>query len=139
MKNTIFLPIESRRSNSLLCVPSVEVEEPVNAVSTGGSSNTYPGFPVEPKERQDVDSRINSASINAELNRRMSADLTGHEDGDRTPKRHVKHGEKVSVTFGNESDLEYDADCSPNCDFKKTVRGSKEFDGNRSGRKSWKQ
>ena len=138
MSGSIFLPIESRKSCSVLLVPSLDVDQPVEAVSAELKTITSPVSKNESKEAE-IDNRINRASFNAEYNRRMSSDKIQREETTPSPPGRGFDRDRAIVQFGNESDLEYDADGSPNGEFKRTVRISKEFDGNRSGRKSLKQ
>ena len=137
MKGSLLLPIESRQSRSFLYVPTLEVDQPVEAGAQVDNKETSPGLQSESKE-QEIDSRINKASLNAEFNRRMSSDFLQRDDPTPPLIEEADRG-RISVKFGNESDLEYDAHASPNSEYRKTVRLSKEFDGNRSGRKSSKQ
>ena len=134
MKGSLVLPIEARRSSSRILVPVLDSEPPVEA--------NPPRFIESPTQQaslkeSEIERKINDAVLNAEINRRQSTDSSvfpsssSDEDEGKTRRRR-------SVTFGNESDVEYDAEDGAH-QFKTTVRLSKEFDGNRSGRRSGKQ
>jgi hypothetical protein len=134
MKGSLVLPIEARRSSSRIFVPVLDTEGPVEANS--------PRFIESPTQQSslkesEIERKINDAVLNAEINRRRSTDSivfptsSSDEDEGKTRRRR-------SVTFGNESDVEYDEEGGTQ-QFKTIVRLSKEFDGNRSGRRSGKQ
>ena len=132
MKGSLILPIQSRRSSSFVTVPTISVDEPVESPAQLLVIDS-------PKEKdRDIDREINRAMANAEANRRMSLESESSPEGRGTPKIRRNRHDNLSVKFGNESDMEYVED-DDSREFSKTVRRSKEFDGNRSGRKSAKQ
>ena len=133
MKNSLILPISSRRNTGSFSLPELSPDAPVEAVLKDTLNAC-----VDSQERE-VNIHISEATLNAERNRRLSQDLC-ESDGFspilRAPE--VRAGRKPSVSFGNESEIAYVADGTPVV-AETSVRHSKEFDGNRSGRKSVKQ
>ncbi len=136
MRNSLLLPIESRRSTILLAVPTLLAEEPVEAPAKLVPSDSP--RPSDDDSERNVELEISRASVNAEMNRCMSLDTDGSSDSGASPKIHRNRRENLSVKFGNESDMEY-VEGDGFREYTKTVRTSKEFDGNRSGRPSLKQ
>ena len=132
MKGSLLLPIDSRKT-SLIQVPKLDSDSPVENVP---SVSLHSDIPDSSEIRETIlEHAINRATTNAELNQLISSTFCPE-----TSPSKLGDGRRssLSVRFGNESDVEYDTEGDPRL-FQTTVRSSKEFDGNRSGRKSAKQ
>ena len=127
------LPVPSRHL-PLPIIPIIDELEPVVECTPQRISPSKVHADVH---ESIVDTNITKATLNAEMNRRMSLDFSEGEQngaGSVTPELRPRVN---SITFGDESEIEFDAVLSPRL-VKRTVRRSKEFDGNRSGRPSSK-
>jgi hypothetical protein len=133
MKGSLLLPIDSRKS-SLIQIPKLDTDPPVGITPSVPLSVEVPD--CSDSKEIILERDINHAVTNAELNQRLTSSFRSVESLS-VSNGHARRS-SVSVRFGNESDVEYDEDGDLRV-FQTTVRSSKEFDGNRSGRRSAKQ
>ena len=132
MKTSLKLPLESRQG-SVPRIPSIEELDPVVECAPVRSPEGV--SPIDGSERE-INKNINRASLNAEMNRKISYDCAHSNEEDHCSTISARP-RLSSVTFGNESEIEYESNTTPS-QARTVVRNSKEFDGNRSGRLSTK-
>lgn len=133
MKNALTLPIISRNGSTSVLLPELSPDAPVETIFGGGV------FDGTDSQDRDINIHITEATLNAEHNRRLSQDAydsLGDSPVMRAPE--VRAGRKPAVSFGDECEIAYVADGTP-VTADTNVRDSKDFDGNRSGRKSVKE
>ena len=134
MRASLSLPLPTRHVDVPL-VPFInELETVVESVASS-QPIIFSARPLSPDVA--LNRVIIEAQFNAEANRRMSMDNLDDVEADSPIHAH-ESGRAKSISFGNESELEYyeEEGVVP---YRTTVRFSKDFDGNRSGRPSAKQ